>query len=54
MKYEPLSDSEHPVVAGKAAELVAGKTTEMEKLESIFYYIRDEIKFGFSAEVGPG
>ena len=47
MKHELLSDSEHPVVAGKAAELAAGKTSEMEKLQNIFYYVRDEIRFGF-------
>lgn len=47
MKYEWLSDSEHPIVAGKAAELAEEKTGEMEKLQSIFHYVRDEIKFGF-------
>lgn len=47
MKHEQLSDFDHPVVSTKAAQLAAGKTTEMEKLESIFYYVRDEIKFGF-------
>jgi hypothetical protein len=47
MEHKPLSDSEHPAVAARAAELAAGKTTDVEKLESIFYYVRDEIKFGF-------
>jgi len=47
VRHEPLSDYQHPVVITKAADLAAGKTTEMEKLESIFYYVREEIKFGF-------
>ena len=47
MKHEPLSDYQDPVVVTKAAELAAGKTSEMEQFESIFYYVRDEIKFGF-------
>ncbi len=42
-----LSNSEHPLVQGKAKELGQGKETALEILESFFYYLRDEIKFGF-------
>jgi len=48
MEYERLlSDFRHPVVQAKAAELTRQKTTQLDKLQSIFVYIRDEIKFGF-------
>jgi transglutaminase-like putative cysteine protease len=42
-----LSDFENPLVQSKAMELTQGKETLVEKLESIFYYVRDGIKFGF-------
>ena len=43
-----LSDFENPKVATKAAELTLGKHTPLEKIESIFYFVRDGIRFGFS------
>jgi hypothetical protein len=42
-----LSDFDHPIIAKKAAELTAGKRTTLEKLESIFHFVRDGIRFGF-------
>ncbi len=42
-----LSDSDHPAVAGKAAELTNGKTSPLEKLEVLFSFVRDGIRFGF-------
>lgn len=42
-----LADSEHPVVKQTAAELVAGTTTDREKIQNIFNYVRDSIQFGF-------
>jgi hypothetical protein len=51
MEYQKLlSDFKHPIVEAKAAELAKQKTTQLEKLESIFYYVRDEIKFGFPSK----
>ena len=48
MEYEKLlSDFRHPIVEAKAAELAKQRTAQLEKLESVFYYVRDEIKFGF-------
>jgi hypothetical protein len=48
MEYQrQLSDFKHAVIEAKAAELARGKTTQLEKLESIFYFVRDGIKFGF-------
>jgi hypothetical protein len=42
-----LADFDHPIVKKKAAELVFGKQTVVDKLESIFSFVRDEIRFGF-------
>ena len=44
-----LSDFNHPSVIKKAQELTEGKATRLEKLEAIFYFMRDDIKFGFSS-----
>jgi hypothetical protein len=43
-----LSDFDHPVVEKKAAELTAAKRTPLEKVESIFHFVRDGIQFGFT------
>lgn len=51
MEYEKLlSDFRHPIVEAKAAELAKQETAQLEKLESVFYYVRDEIKFGFPSK----
>jgi hypothetical protein len=43
-----LSDFNDPVVKNKAADLTLGKESPLEKIESIFYFVRDGIKFGFT------
>jgi len=42
-----LSDFDNPIVQNKIAELIRGKQTPLEKVEGIFYFVRDGIKFGF-------
>jgi hypothetical protein len=42
-----LSDFEDPLVQSKAIELTQDEETLLGKLECIFYYVRDGIKFGF-------
>ena len=42
-----LSDFNHPSIIEKSKELTEGKTMLIEKLEAIFYFMRDDIKFGF-------
>ncbi len=42
-----LSNSDHPSIQEKASSLTKGKASLIEKIESIFYFVRDEIKFGF-------
>ena len=45
-----LSDFDHPVVRKKAEELTSERQSSVEKLQSIFYFVRDEIKFGFTSK----
>ena len=42
-----LSDNDHPEVQATASRLTSAKKNQTEKLESIFHFVRDEIKFGF-------
>ena len=42
-----LSDFNHPSIIEKSKELTKDKATRIEKLEAIFYFMRDGIKFGF-------
>ncbi len=44
---DQLSDADNPTIANLAARLTLSRATPIEKVESIFYYVRDEIKFGF-------
>ncbi len=44
---EMLSDYDHPFVQSTASQITSSKTNQMEKLEAIFSFVRDEIKFGF-------
>jgi hypothetical protein len=43
-----LSDADHPSIQEKAASLIAARESTIDKLESIFHFVRDEIKFGFT------
>lgn len=42
-----LADYQHPLVREKAEALTKGCFTLKEKIAAIFYYVRDDIKFGF-------
>jgi hypothetical protein len=42
-----LSDCDHPAIRDKAYELISNKITPLDRLESIFYFVRDGIQFGF-------
>ncbi|UCG83815.1 MAG: transglutaminase family protein [Dehalococcoidia bacterium] len=41
-----LSDFKHPAIAAKAKELTEGEVKRLEKIEAIFHFMRDGIKFG--------
>jgi hypothetical protein len=43
-----LSDFDHPTVSDLASLLTSTKGTPLEKVESSFHYVCDEIKFGFT------
>ena len=52
MKQIPeLANHDHPLVQETAKKLIAGKKTPLNKLENIFYYVRDTIKFGYPANI---
>jgi hypothetical protein len=42
-----LSDHDHPAIQAKTRELVTDQITLLGKLEKLFYFVRDEIRFGF-------
>ena len=42
-----LADHDHPAVKSKAIELTADKQSSQEKLGRLFYFVRDDILFGF-------
>ncbi len=45
-----LSDFDHPSIINLAARLTDDQATVLEKIKRIFYFVRDEIKFGFTPE----
>jgi len=42
-----VSDYNHPSIQAKANEISADKATLLEKVESLFLFVRDEVRFGF-------
>jgi hypothetical protein len=50
MRYEPLCDYENPIVQKTAKALSKGLSSKDELIEKLFYYVRDDIKFGFFDE----
>jgi len=47
MKSKIYANHQNPLVQKKALELTKGAKTIEEKLQKIFLYVRDDIKFGF-------
>jgi hypothetical protein len=45
-----LSDFDHPLIVNKANELTDHLVGLKEKIEAIFLFVRDEIKFGFPSK----
>lgn len=44
---QKLADYEHPLVCETTVRLTSGEATTRRKLEKLFYYVRDDIKFAF-------
>jgi hypothetical protein len=42
-----LSDADHPTITNLVSRLTYGKKSPQEVVESLFLYVRDQIKFGF-------
>jgi hypothetical protein len=42
-----LSDHDHPRVIDTANELTKGRESALERLEALFYFVRDQIRFAF-------
>ncbi|MBW1783183.1 MAG: transglutaminase family protein [Deltaproteobacteria bacterium] len=45
-----LADHDHPLVREIAERLTRGEVSPRGKVERLFYYVRDEIRFGFPKE----
>ncbi|MGD9117558.1 MAG: transglutaminase-like domain-containing protein [Dehalococcoidia bacterium] len=45
LKPTNVIDSDHPTVREKSGELIEGKEDVIEKAKSLFYFVRDEIKY---------
>lgn len=43
-----MADFDHPMVHKKAAEVTLGRAAPLEKMNRIFHFVRDEIRFGFT------
>jgi hypothetical protein len=43
----PLSDCDHPAIQAKANEISGREATVLEKVESLFRFVRDGVRFGF-------
>lgn len=50
MNQEIYADSDNTVVIKKARKLTEGALTLEDKLERLFFYVRDDIEFGFHPE----
>jgi hypothetical protein len=51
MKSVPkLADDNHPLVIKTVKKLTGNENTLRDKLQKLFYYVRDDIKFGFMAK----
>jgi len=42
-----LSDGDHPLIRTKVKELTCDRISRLDKLESLCYFVRDDIQFGF-------
>jgi len=46
-RWQPLADDEHPAIQELARERTDGRLARRDKLESLFRFVRDDIRFGF-------
>lgn len=48
LKTTRYIDTDHPTIAKTARRLTASASTDLAKTQALFYFVRDEIKFGFA------
>jgi hypothetical protein len=44
---QPLADDDHPAIQAQARELMDDRHERRDMLENLFYFVRDDIRFGF-------
>lgn len=50
-QLDRLADSDHPKIREIAYQLTEGAWADDEKVRSLFYFVRDEIRFGFPSRL---
>ncbi|MBK8493255.1 MAG: transglutaminase domain-containing protein [Saprospirales bacterium] len=50
-KLDHLADSSHPKIREIAFQLTESAESDEEKVKSLFYFVRDEIRFGFPSRL---
>ena len=50
-QLDRLTDSDHPWVREIAFQLTEGATSDEDKLRNLFFFVRDEIRFGFPSRL---
>ena len=50
-KLDHLADSDHPKIREIAFQLTEDASLEEEKVKGLFYFVRDEIRFGFPSRL---
>lgn len=50
-QLDRLADSDHPNIREIAFQLTEGAWSDEEKVRSLFYFVRDEIRFGFPSRL---
>lgn len=53
LRPTPVFDHDHPSIQAKAKDLTRGKGDAIEKSKSLFYFVRDEIRYSFYPPSSP-
>jgi len=51
LRATPAIDCDHPTIIEKAGSLIADKTNAADKAISLFYFVRDEVKYNMYVEL---
>ena len=53
LKPTPVIDCDHPSIREKSEDLTGGQDNIIEKAKSLFYFVRDEIRYNFYPSSSP-